>query len=83
MPTSPLSSRTAARVVVISPAQNGAPLPEMRPLSMTSPVSGRRSSAVGGNRAKTFPQRGEARGGCFGQNGKPPLSTRLRGGIGG
>jgi hypothetical protein len=29
-------------VAVISPAANGAPLPEMRPLTMTSPVSGRR-----------------------------------------
>ena len=30
MPISPLSSRTAVRVAVISPAQKAAPLPEMR-----------------------------------------------------
>jgi hypothetical protein len=44
MPSSPLSSRTAARVMVISPAAKGAPEPEIRPFSMTSPISGRRST---------------------------------------
>src|SRR5580658_632549 len=43
-PTGPSAIRTAQRVIVISPRLNGAPLPEIRPRTMTRPVSaGRRS----------------------------------------
>ena len=47
------------------------------------PGFGPAQQCVSGDRAEALPQRGEARGGCLGQNGKPPLSTRWREGIGG